>query len=143
MHRLGILVLKNKCASQKQMAGVLAINVKKVLRHEPSSGGRKGNPHEKLHIRLREMFGFPPQINSSKALFETQERSWNSAWNHFVVTRRLDLGARRLSRCLIYIQICVASDLFFLLLILAQKCLGFRSDFLMSAPRHVGFRAYF
>ena len=47
---------------------------KKALRREPSSDGRKGNPHEKLHIRLREMFGFPPQMNSSKALFETQER---------------------------------------------------------------------
>ena len=39
------------------MAGVLAINVEKLLRREPSSDGRKGNPHEKLHIRLREMFG--------------------------------------------------------------------------------------
>ena len=59
------------------------------------------------------MFGFPPQMNSSKALFETQERSWNSAWNNLVVTCRLEMGARRLSRCLICIQIFVASDPFF------------------------------
>ena len=65
----------------------------KVLRREPSSDGRKGNPHEKLHIRLRDMFGVDPEMNTSEALFETQERSWNSAWNHLVVTCRLDMGA--------------------------------------------------
>ena len=64
-----------------------------MLRREPSSDGRKGNPHEELHIRLREVFGFLPQMNTSKALFETQERTWNSAWNHLVVTCRLDMGA--------------------------------------------------
>ena len=39
------------------------------------------------------MFGFPPEMNTSKAFFETPERIWNSSWNHFVVTRRLDMGA--------------------------------------------------
>ena len=65
-----------------------------MLRREPSSDGRKGNPHEKAaHQVERNVWVFLPEMNTSKALFSTQERSLNSAWNHFVVTRRLDMGA--------------------------------------------------
>ena len=42
MFRLRILVLKNKCASQKQMAGVLAINVEKCSDvSQAAMGGRE------------------------------------------------------------------------------------------------------
>ena len=42
MFRLWILVLKNKCASQKQMAGVLAINVEKCSDvSQAAMGGRE------------------------------------------------------------------------------------------------------
>ena len=44
MFRLWILVLKNKCASQKQMAGVLAINVEKCSDvSQAAMGGRETN----------------------------------------------------------------------------------------------------
>ena len=54
--------------------------------------------------------------------------------------RFLQMGARRLSRYLICIQIFVASDLFFYP---CTKMFGLQIRFLMSAPRQVGFRAYF
>ena len=97
---------------KEKMARVLDIYVEKALRREPSSDGRKGNPHEKLHIRLREMFGCPLQLSTSKALFETQERRefcMEPPCGHLSPS----CGCRGLSRSFICIQIFLASDLFF------------------------------
>ena len=107
------------------MARVLAIYVERCSDVSQAAMGGRETHTKKLHIRLRDLFGFPLEMNTSKGSFETQERSWNSAWHHIVLTRRLDMGA---------VSPVTLFDMH-------ADMLQIR--FLMSAPRHLGFSFFF
>ena len=119
------------------MAEVLAINVKKCSEKQR---WEEGKPTRKAAHQVERTVWFSSTDEQFEGIIRNARKKGILHGTTLWSLAALKWAPRRLSHSLICIQIFVASDFF---LILAQKCLGFRSDFLMSAPRNVDFRAYF